>query len=161
LIERLSGKNSCDAATDYAQEIPTRVTAFMLGISAQGGDLFRKWIHDALEAGITDPEILPRKGTAVCRNRYDLECHWLLPVASRFHAEDPKRLVAEPRLIPTSVEEFLRAYAPVTMAGARVDQRNKDQRLPRCHFKKGEMVLLPFPAANHDPETFPMRIVSS
>ena len=32
------------------------------------------------------------------------------------HPEDRKRLVAEPELMPTAVEEFLRAYAPVTMA---------------------------------------------
>ena len=32
------------------------------------------------------------------------------------HPDDRKRLVAEPELMPTAVEEFLRAYAPVTMA---------------------------------------------
>mgnify|MGYP003340957522 CR=1 FL=1 len=31
------------------------------------------------------------------------------------HPEDRRRLVREPELIPTAVEEFLRAYAPVTM----------------------------------------------
>ena len=29
---------------------------------------------------------------------------------------DRRRLVAEPALMPTAIEEFLRAYAPVTMA---------------------------------------------
>ena len=32
------------------------------------------------------------------------------------HPEDRERLVAEPELLPTAIEEFLRAYAPVTMA---------------------------------------------
>jgi cytochrome P450 len=32
------------------------------------------------------------------------------------HPEDRARLVAEPELIPVAVEEFLRAYSPVTMA---------------------------------------------
>ena len=32
------------------------------------------------------------------------------------HPEDRKRLVAEPELMPTAVEELLRAYSPVTMA---------------------------------------------
>ena len=32
------------------------------------------------------------------------------------HPDDRKRLAAEPELMPTAVEELLRAYAPVTMA---------------------------------------------
>jgi cytochrome P450 len=41
------------------------------------------------------------------------------------HQEDRARLVAEPELIPTAVEEFLRAYAPVTMAREIHDDRNR------------------------------------
>ena len=32
------------------------------------------------------------------------------------HPDDRERLVADPDLMPTAVEEFLRAYSPVTMA---------------------------------------------
>ena len=32
------------------------------------------------------------------------------------HDDDRRRLVAEPELIPTAIEELLRAYSPVTMA---------------------------------------------
>ena len=32
------------------------------------------------------------------------------------HPDDRRRLCAEPDLMPTAIEEFLRAYAPVTMA---------------------------------------------
>ena len=67
------------------------------------------------------------------------------------HPEDRKRLVGEPDLIPTAVEEFLRAYAPVTMAREVV----KDTTIGGCPFKPGEMVLLSFPAANRDPAMFP------
>lgn len=66
------------------------------------------------------------------------------------HPEDRKRLVAEPDLMPTAVEEFLRAYAPVTMARLVA----KDHELQGCPMKAGEWVLLPFPAANRDPEMF-------
>ena len=41
------------------------------------------------------------------------------------HDDDRARLVAEPELMPTAVEEFLRAYAPVTMA------RDRDRPTPR------------------------------
>jgi cytochrome P450 len=66
------------------------------------------------------------------------------------HAEDRKRLVAEPNLIPTAVEEFLRAYAPATVAR----EVAKETEINGCRFKEGEMVLLALPAANRDPEKF-------
>ena len=67
------------------------------------------------------------------------------------HPDDRKRLVAEPALIPTAVEEFLRAYAPATLSREIV----KKTEINGCRFKEGEMVLLSFPAANRDPATFP------
>ena len=65
--------------------------------------------------------------------------------------EDRRRLVAEPALMPTAIEEFLRAYAPVTMAREVV----KETEINGCTFKPGEMVMLSFPAANRDPAMFP------
>jgi len=53
--------------------------------------------------------------------------------------------------MPTAIEEFLRAYAPVTMAR----EVAKETQINGCTFKAGEMVLLSFPAANRDPEMFP------
>ncbi len=66
------------------------------------------------------------------------------------HPEDRKRLVDEPELIPTAVEEFLRAYSPVTMARV----ATKDTMLGDRPVKAGERVVLTFPAANRDPEVF-------
>jgi cytochrome P450 len=60
LLERLTGKHECDAALDYAQEIPTRVTAYLLGISEQEGPRFRKWARDFLELGAADPAVSHR-----------------------------------------------------------------------------------------------------
>ena len=67
------------------------------------------------------------------------------------HPEHRDRLVAEPELIPTAVEELLRAYAPVTMARLVV----KEAEVGGCTFQPGQMVMLPFPSANRDPEAFP------
>ncbi len=64
--------------------------------------------------------------------------------------EDRQRLVDEPELIPTAIEEFLRAYAPVTMARV----ATKDTTLGGREVKAGERVVLSFPAANRDPEIF-------
>ena len=66
------------------------------------------------------------------------------------HPEDRRRLVAEPDLVPTAIEELLRAYAPVTMAR----MVREDHDFHGCPMKKDEWVLLPFPAANRDPELF-------
>ncbi|MGE3741405.1 MAG: cytochrome P450 [Geminicoccaceae bacterium] len=67
------------------------------------------------------------------------------------HRDDRRRLLSEPALMPTAIEEFLRAYAPVTMAR----QVAKETTVGGCPFKEREMVLLSFPAANRDPEVFP------
>jgi cytochrome P450 len=67
------------------------------------------------------------------------------------HPDDRRRLVAEPELMPTAIEEFLRAYAPVTMARRLIE----DKEYMGCPMKAGERVLMNFPAANRDPEVFP------
>ena len=197
LIDRFAGKRGCDAAVDYAQEIPARVIAHMLGLPDDEGDRFRTWIHEILEVGITEPAVLMRAiGETKTYFLAEIEkrraaptddlisylssakidgqplaedhllgtlrlllvagidttwsaigaCFWHLAQ----HPEDRRRLAAEPELIPTAVEEFLRAYAPVTMAREVV----KETTINGCPFKPGEMVLLSFPAANRDPAVF-------
>jgi cytochrome P450 len=64
---------------------------------------------------------------------------------------DRARLVDDPALIPVAIEEFLRAYSPVTMAR----QVMKETTVSGCPVKPGNMVLLSFPAANRDPAVFP------
>ncbi|MEY4995771.1 MAG: hypothetical protein RLZ67_496 [Actinomycetota bacterium] len=63
---------------------------------------------------------------------------------------DRRRLVENPEKIPTAVEEFLRAYAPVTMAR----MVTEDMEFHGVHMKKEDRVLLPFPAANRDEKQF-------
>ena len=66
------------------------------------------------------------------------------------HHDDRDRLVREPALMPTAVEELLRAYSPVTMAREAIAEVDVGGRLV-C---PGEKVLLPFPSANRDPAMF-------
>ncbi|MGF1596903.1 MAG: cytochrome P450 [Acidimicrobiales bacterium] len=66
------------------------------------------------------------------------------------HADDRRRLVADPGLIPTATEEFLRAYAPVYVARVATD----DTEIGGCPVAEGEWVLLSLPAANRDPAVF-------
>jgi cytochrome P450 len=66
------------------------------------------------------------------------------------HPDDRRRLIEEPELMPTAIEEFLRAYSPVTMAR----RLTVDTEYKGCPMKAGERVLMNFPAANRDPEVF-------
>ncbi|MCB9396045.1 MAG: cytochrome P450 [Acidimicrobiaceae bacterium] len=66
------------------------------------------------------------------------------------HPEDHQRLLDDPEVMAFAVEEFLRAYAPVTMARLVA----KDHDFHGCPMKQDDWVLLPFPAANRDPLKF-------
>jgi cytochrome P450 len=202
LLDAIVGRERCDAAVDYAQHIPVRVIAHMLGIPESDGDMFRAWIHEILDESITEydnnnndgaeerDEMLDYFRAQVAQKQLQrgddlisflldaridgqplsaphlfgtlrliliagIDTTWSAIGASLWHLAsqpaDRARLVAEPALMPTAVEELLRAYAPVTMAREIV----KDVEINGCPMKAGNMVLLPFPSANRDPEMFP------
>lgn len=64
--------------------------------------------------------------------------------------EDRQRLLDEPDLADTAMEEFLRYYAPVTVGRL----AKEDVELQGCPVAAGQRVVLPFAAANRDPEVF-------
>jgi cytochrome P450 len=197
LIDRFARRGSCDAAVEYAQEIPVRVIAHMLGLPEGDGDLYRRWIHEILEVGITDTSaVVKAAGEMTAYFMGHVQARMEKPgddlisylLASRFDGEpmtvenvlgslrllliagidttwsgigsciwhlartpaDRRRLVDEPALMPTAIEELLRAYAPVTMAREVV----KETSINGCTFRPGQMVMLSFPAANRDPAVF-------
>ena len=84
-----------------------------------------------------------------------IDTTWSAIGASLWHLAtnpgDCARLVAEPALMTTAIEEFLRAYAPVTMARKVVSDREVGGTLLRA----GQTTMLCFPAANRDPAVFP------
>lgn len=84
-----------------------------------------------------------------------IDTTWSAIGASLWHLAktpvDRERLVREPELMPSAVEELLRAYSPVTMAR----EVMKETTISGCPIKPGNMVLLSFPAANRDPAMFP------
>jgi cytochrome P450 len=67
------------------------------------------------------------------------------------HPDDRRRLIAEPELIPSAVEEFLRAYPIVPMAR----KVTRDIDFHGCPMRKGDMVMLTYPSATRDPREFP------
>lgn len=191
-------EGGCDVAEAYTRHIPVRVIAHLLGLPEGDGDLFRKWIHVALELGITDPSVImpaamemqgyfakhiadrqvqlgndlismlmgvqidghpasPEHVIGMLRLLLiaGIDTTWSAIGSALWHLaehpEDAARLRADPTLMPTAIEEFLRAYAPVTMAREVI----QDTVIDGCPMRSGHMVLLSFPAANRDPALFP------
>ena len=110
-----------------------------------------------LEAELDGEKLHPDHvaGTMVLLMIAGIDTTWSAIGASLWHLaqnpDDRRRLAAEPELMDTAVEEFLRAYAPVTMARMVAT----DFEFQGCPMKEGDWLLLPFPAANRDPESFP------
>jgi cytochrome P450 len=205
LIDAILARDTCDGAVDYAQHIPVKVIAAMLGVPDRDGDDFRAWVSGIFEQGITDEAARqssldamtdyfrahvadrrhnPRDDiiTSLLGGRYDdgrqfsenhvlgslrvimlggIDTTWSAIGSALWHlathADDRRRLVREPSLLPTAIEEFLRAYSPVTMAR----EIMADTTVGSCTYRKGETVLMTFPAANRDPDVFadPDKIV--
>ena len=57
LIEGFVGNGGADGAADYAQQIPPRVIASMLGIPKEEAPQFTEWVRGFLELGLTNPEL--------------------------------------------------------------------------------------------------------
>ena len=55
LAESLLDSDTFDAATNFAQQIPPRVIAHILGVDENDADQFIEWVRWALELGATDP----------------------------------------------------------------------------------------------------------
>jgi len=197
LIDSFLGRDVVDAAHDYAQHIPMRVIADMLGFPPEDGPQFREFVEDLLE-GINLPpddriervsrlfdyllvqvhdhldqprddlttylinaELYGRKldpsvvtGAMALLLIAGIDTSWSAIGASLWHLAktpgDRDRLVAEPGLLPTAMEEFLRAYAPVTMARL----VKQDMHWHGVDMKAEDWILLSFPAANRDPAQF-------
>lgn len=197
LIDRVIDKGSCDAAADYAQQIPPRVIATILGIDASRGDEFTEWTQGILELGQTNPEMRSKYRRVireffaehVAQRRKNpgndvvstliasevegkpLSDHTIIGICNLLlvagidttwssigaslwhfagHADDRRRMAAEPDLFPTAIEELLRFYGPVAMA-------RKVQDPVEFHgatMNPGDKLILNFPAANRDPAVF-------
>jgi cytochrome P450 len=117
--------------------------------------------RDDLTSYLIDAELYGNKldtfhvvGTMILLLVAGVDTTWSAIGASLWHlAKNPadrERLVAEPELLPTAIEEFLRAYAPVTMA--RIVKQ--DMEFAGVDMKADDFILLSFPAANRDPAQF-------
>ncbi|MFP6697510.1 MAG: cytochrome P450 [Alphaproteobacteria bacterium] len=56
LINEFIDKGEADAAVQYAQQLPPRIIARMLGVDPGRADDFVEWVRGLLEIGLTNPE---------------------------------------------------------------------------------------------------------
>ena len=94
------------------------------------------------------------RGTCALLLIAGIDTTWSAIGASLWHLaqnpQDRRRWTEDPEVRPFAVEEFLRFYAPVTMARLVA----KDNEFAGRSMREGDWVLLPFPAANRDPDAF-------
>ncbi|MGA1361461.1 MAG: cytochrome P450 [Ilumatobacteraceae bacterium] len=109
-----------------------------------------------LDAELHGQKLSPQhvQGTVILILIAGIDTTWSGIGSSLWHlasnAVDRRRLVENKDLIPQAVEEFLRAYAPVTMARL----VKQDHEFHGVQMKEEDWVLLPFPAANRDENQF-------
>jgi cytochrome P450 len=119
---------------------------------ADGDDLLTYLLHAEVDDGPVDDMVI--LGMAILTMIAGIDTTWSAIGSSLWHlathGEDRRRLVADPGLMDTAVEELLRAYAPVTMARVVTG----DIEFEGCPMRQGDKVLLNFPAANRDPSAF-------
>ena len=144
--ERIAGFDRLDAYIDVqieahqADEVPRDdLTTYLMNVELEGQKLSIEHV----------------RGSIVLLLLAGIDTTWSAIGSSLWHLAghpaDRRRLAEEPELMPVAIEEFLRAYAPVTMARLVA----KDHDFHGCPMKADDWVLLPFPAANRDPAEFP------
>ena len=65
LIDGFIANGKADGAADYAQQIPPRVIASMLGMPKEMAGEFTEWVRGFLELGLTNPELREQSGRAI------------------------------------------------------------------------------------------------
>jgi len=142
-----------DVRDQVLEEMDDYMTAQISEHRAHPRDDLTSFLCDA-EIGGEKLSIEHIRGTMVLLMIAGIDTSWSAIGASLWHLAthraDLGRLVSDPGLLDTALEELLRAYAPVTMARMVA----KDCTFAGQSLKEGDWLLLPFPAANRDPAVF-------
>ena len=197
LVDGIIADGQADLARVIAKPIPAMVTALIMGLPAEEGPKFSRWVADVAEGHLVDPVRAARNiadmyayfdetvthhrahpgsdilsyvvhaqvdGRAFSHEELKGFCTLLMVggidntyrlIASmlchlgRDH-DLRRRLVKEPALIPSAVQEFLRFYSPA--CNSRLVTADID--IHGVSMKAGDMVLNANPIANRDPRVF-------
>lgn len=197
LVDGIIADGKADLAKVVAKPIPAMVTALIMGLPAEEGPKFSRWVADVAEGHLVDPEGAARNiadmyayfdetvthhranpgsdilsyviqsevdGRAFSHEELKGFCTLLMVggidntyrlIASMLchlgrHHDLRRKLVAQPELTASAVQEFLRFYSPA--CNSRLVMSDID--IHGVSMKAGDMVLNANPIANRDPRTF-------
>lgn len=197
LIDGVIESGRADLAKVLAKPIPALVTALLVGLPAEDGPKFSRWVASLAERHILDAEdadaattemyscfdstILERQEnpgqdllSQVIQATYEgrkftheelrgfftilmvggIDNSSRLIGSMLWHVgwdtDLRSRLTANPALIPSAIQEFLRFYSPAHI----VRQAKRDLTFHGVAIKKDDFILLAYPVANRDPRTF-------
>ncbi|MEV5302655.1 MULTISPECIES: cytochrome P450 [Amycolatopsis methanolica group] len=198
LIDTRIGLGEGDAASWFANEIPGRLTAIILGLPPEDGELYRKWMWAITHYFVSEPEkaaatfgemveharqlIDERRRnpgddimslvvhaevdgdrlsdddlvgffTVLLIGGIDNTARFLSTALWRlaWDVELRRRLIANPDLLPTAVDEFLRYYSPALL-GRLVTEK---VTVGGVTMEPGQTAMLWLPVANRDRSAFP------
>jgi len=147
------GANDADALARSMQEVRAYMNSVMeLRRRDPGDDLISHLVMAELDGAPLSDSMIER--ILVLQLVAGIDTTWSSIGAALWHLaehpDDRRRLVVEPALIPTAVEEFLRAYAPVNV----MRRVASDTTVRGVDLHAGDHVLMAFPNACRDPERF-------
>ena len=118
-----------------------------------GPDLLSALANDTVEDALTDPELVGMAFLLLIAG-YETTANLIGAVLLGL-ARQPdlfEALRADPALVPTAVEEFLRLDGPVLTATERF--ATEDMEIGEVPVRRGDMLLVSLAAANRDPARF-------
>jgi cytochrome P450 len=184
LIDEFIDKGTADAAADYAQHIPVRVIATMLGVPLEMEPEFTEWVRGVLE-NMTDAEVRmkafrniveffigqvedrkknPREGKkvpieyvlGVCQLMLvaGIDTTWSAIGSCMWHMAKHPEHRKQLRENPDLWPTAIEELLRVYAPVTMARIVDHDTEFQGCPMKAGDRVLMAFPAANRDPRQF-------
>jgi cytochrome P450 len=198
LLDGVIADGKADLAKIIARPIPAMVTALLVGLPAEEGPKFSRWVRSLAERHVLDEDQANSDTSemydylnATIKTRRSNPGHDVLSQVAQAEYEGRQftdeelrgfctllmvggidnssrllgsmlwrlgvdkdlrsKLLREPTLIPSAVQEFLRFYSPAHI----VRLVTHDTEFHGASMKKGSFVLQAYPIANRDPRMFP------
>ncbi len=155
LLDRAAARGGMDVVEDFAAALPVQLIGDMLGVPREERGPLRGWSLAIL--GALEPEPGPRRLEAGSRAVDEFKGYLRRLIANAVvslleHPGEHLRLRAEPGLVTSAVEEFLRFQSPNQLGNRRAV---RDAVLGGVAMDAGTLVTLGIGAANRDPAQFP------
>src|SRR6185295_13463054 len=120
---------------------------------APGDDLMSILVHGEIDGDRLDDEALVQESLLILVGGDETTRHVITGGMYQLlvHAEQRRKLAANPAAIPVAVEEMLRWVTPIQNMSRTV---TRDVELRGCHLREGDKVMLLYPSGNRDARVF-------